>query len=199
MAGDEGGLEHDVSSCASSSSDNAFAALRAAVMCHWCEAGEGRSVLTFDLSRFGHLSDKHGAGDGADTANGPQDFRGPGKSIVWADGLRDLRFQFCNLPSQKALQLVVHNSESISVSRFLMRFDLSEASFARLYKLPALRHQGSEMAYLFMWQGAPRLWPESHEARNKFRVDLVRFGPCSSAGSESLDCRHGSHRAGLDA
>ena len=132
MAGDEGGLEHDVSSCASSSSDSAFAALRAAVMCHWCEAGEGRSVLTFDLSRFGHLSDKHGAGDGADTANGPQDFRGPGKSIVWADGLRDLRFQFCNLPSQKALQLVVHNSESISVSRFLMRFDLSQASFVRL-------------------------------------------------------------------
>ena len=47
------------------------------------------------------------------------------------------------------------------------------------------------MAYLFMWQGAPRLWPEGHEARNEFRVDPVRFGPCSSAGSESLDCRHG--------
>lgn len=66
VAGDEGGLEYDMSQQTPAATDSALAAHGAAVMCNGCKAGEGGGLFTGDLSEFRHFRDQHGAGDRAD-------------------------------------------------------------------------------------------------------------------------------------
>ena len=71
VAGDEGGLEYDMSQQTPAATDSALAAHGAAVMCNGCKAGEGGGLFTGDLSecpssyKMGHQSGLNIGGSGS--------------------------------------------------------------------------------------------------------------------------------------
>ncbi len=133
-----GGLEHHMSQQAPPSCNGALSAHGSTVMSDGREAREGSSLFPRDLTKFRHFGNQHGAGDGANPRDRPQNTRSLGQLFIQGDNLLNLCFQPCNLAIKKAFELGAYGFEHISQSQFPMSLDLGHKAFSRFYELSAL-------------------------------------------------------------
>ncbi len=188
MAGDQCGLEQNMSQRPPSATDCAFSPHRSAVVRDGCKAGEGGGLFTGDLAKFRHFCDQHSACYRPNSANRAQDSGGVRHAWIGGDGGFNLGFQVGDLHAKQGFQFTVHTLKRIASAILLARLCLGKKVLAQLDKLPAFCAQGSEKAQFFMWQLPPGIRAQIQKPGNQLCIDPVGLGPRSPTAGQSLDC-----------